>query len=294
MNPIAIRSALAPLFIGIGFAALLTTSAAACQFCQNGGACPFCHADNPIPVGTPVWSIGGGRWDQPGGLGSPITVTYSYNNFLDGGLLDPANQIIPASFLRASVEEGFRLWASVVPIHFVEVPDQMNGVTQGAYPNGQFGQIRFNHTYINGPDILGQPPTTKAFAYYPQGASNIGGDIFFDNSDRWAEVGTQPTPDIMGIATHEIGHALGLGHSDDPGATMYWIARRFGGLGTGSLSPDDTAGMRAIYGAGVGSVTPLAAVPEPSGWLILSLLTAVYFAGKVEINAFARSSQLRN
>ena len=47
-------------------------------------------------------------------------------------------------------------------------------------------------------------------------------------------------------------------------ANMFWIFRRHTGPGSGWLHPDDIAGIQAIYGAGVGSVTPLRAVPEPS------------------------------
>ena len=45
-------------------------------------------------------------------------------------------------------------------------------------------------------------------------------------------------------------------------ANMFWIFHRYSGLGTGQLFPDDVAGIQAIYGAGVGSVTSLL-VPEP-------------------------------
>jgi hypothetical protein len=110
-------------------------------------------------------------------------------------------------------------------------------------------------------------------ARFPGSGGNIASDIFFDNSDPWQEVGTLPQPDILGAAIHEIGHTLGLGHTDDSTANMYWIFRRFSGLGTGQLFPDDIAGIQAIYGAGVGSVTSLP-VPEPG--IITALLGTVW------------------
>lgn len=47
------------------------------------------------------------------------------------------------------------------------------------------------------------------------------------------------------MAAHEFGHALGLEHSDDPGALMfpvYTFAKDF------RLSQDDIRGMQELYG----------------------------------------------
>lgn len=52
--------------------------------------------------------------------------------------------------------------------------------------------------------------------------------------------------DLQGVATHEYGHALGLGHSDAPAATMF--ATTMDGKGWRSLHPDDVAGIQALYG----------------------------------------------
>src|SRR5699024_8463860 len=51
--------------------------------------------------------------------------------------------------------------------------------------------------------------------------------------------------DLQSIATHEIGHNLGLGHSDYRDATMYFAYQ--GGTGARSLSEDDIAGVCALY-----------------------------------------------
>jgi len=53
--------------------------------------------------------------------------------------------------------------------------------------------------------------------------------------------------DLQGVACHEYGHALGLGHSTDKEATMFPSA---GGTGSGQrdLGTDDINGVRALYG----------------------------------------------
>lgn len=219
----------------------------------------------------------GSKWPQTA-LGDDVTITYSFNNLLDGGLKDHNGVSLSADFIRSSIEEAFGLWASVAPLHFVEVEDEgREPVTRTTYPNGQFGQIRFSHLSYNGPDPAGGSPTAKALAYYPSTGGNLGGDIFFDHDDPWQEVGTLHEPDPMGAAVHEIGHTLGLAHSQTTEANMYWIFTRFDGLGTGYLYQDDIDGIQAIYGAGHGSVTPLAShdAPEPASW-ILSALAAMW------------------
>ncbi len=51
--------------------------------------------------------------------------------------------------------------------------------------------------------------------------------------------------DVREIATHELGHALGLGHSQYPEATMYSVAHF--DARCASLKPDDIDGIKFIY-----------------------------------------------
>jgi hypothetical protein len=216
--------------------------------------------------------VQGGKWPQPGGFGTNVTITYSYENLFDGGLKMPGGQPLPATLIRKSIEEALGLWASAAPLTFVEVVDDGLTYNQGST---QFGQIRFRHTYINGPDPPPPAlPIAKAQAYFPCCGGLFAGDVEFDNSDRWQEVGTLPVPDILGAAIHELGHSLGLGHTDIAQANMYWIFTRYSGLGTGALHPDDIAGIRAVYGPGSGGVVPLPRpIPEPAS--VVSLLFAI-------------------
>jgi hypothetical protein len=246
-----------------------------CDFCGCPAQCAFSDTA-PLPPDTSPFTIQGGRWSHQV-PGQPLTLTYSYRNMFDGGLRMVDGAPLPESYIRGAIEEALLRWAEVVPIHFVEVEDDHAPFTGSNYTSGQFGQIRFSHRYINGPDVPGEPPKAKALAYFPSGGGNLAGDVFFDNGDPWSPQGTIAVPDILGAAIHEVGHTLGLGHTNVADANMYWTFLRTSGLGTSYLHADDIAGIRLVYGMGVGSVTPLAtAVPEPAS---LVLVVAAAFVG---------------
>ncbi|MBT3339908.1 MAG: matrixin family metalloprotease [Planctomycetes bacterium] len=52
--------------------------------------------------------------------------------------------------------------------------------------------------------------------------------------------------DLQGVATHELGHALGLDHSSNGSATMYYAASG-NGVSSRSIESDDKNGVQAIY-----------------------------------------------
>jgi matrixin len=221
------------------------------------------------PTSALAYATGGSPWPTdgpcPGGncYGQPVTLRYSFGTMFDNVLKMPNEQPVPHWLIRGSIEEALRLWSQVVNVNFVEVPE------------GSPVQFKFSHVYINGPDL---PPPADPWAKAQVTCVGYGSgcEVQYDEGDRWQEVGTTPLPDILGASIHEVGHILGLNHTDVNGANMYKVFHRFSGLGTGQLFQDDINGVRAIYGAGVGSVTSLA-VPEPSSLALFFTLMGGWF-----------------
>ncbi|MBN3300149.1 MMP13 Collagenase, partial [Amia calva] len=131
-----------------------------------------------------------------------------------------------------AIQRALQVWAKVTPLRFTRIysgtADIM--ISFGAREHGDFYPF-------DGPD------GTLAHAFAP--APGIGGDAHFDDDETFTS-GSRGY-NLFLVAAHELGHALGLSHSKDPGALMYPIYS-YSDPRSFALPQDDVRGIQSLYG----------------------------------------------
>ncbi|XP_067949426.1 matrix metalloproteinase-14-like [Watersipora subatra] len=93
-----------------------------------------------------------------------------------------------------------------------------------------------------------------AHAFFPE----RGGDVHFDDSEKWIVGTASQGIDLLFTAAHELGHSLGLSHSDNINSIMAPIYRASISR-QHQLHPDDMRAIQSLYGSrgfDIGTTTP--------------------------------------
>ncbi|XP_053674638.1 matrix metalloproteinase-24-like [Anopheles nili] len=101
--------------------------------------------------------------------------------------------------------------------------------------------IRFEKDEHGSHEPFDGPGNELAHAFMPEN----GGDIHFDDTEHWT-VNSKNGTNLLQVATHEIGHSLGLSHSYDQSAVMF--RSYFGYDPNFQLSRDDIFRIQRLYG----------------------------------------------
>ncbi|CAO2826366.1 unnamed protein product [Amaranthus hypochondriacus] len=162
----------------------------------------------------------------------PITLTYAFSE----------QHMIPTYLslrdIKAAFERSFSKWASVIPIKFVEITEEdidFADIKIGFY-NGDHG----DGESFDG--VLG----VLAHAFSPEN-----GRFHLDAAERWTidfdKEDSSVAIDLESVALHEIGHLLGLAHSNVKESVMYpSLKPREKKL---NLKFDDIKGVQYLYGS---------------------------------------------
>ncbi len=152
---------------------------------------------------------------------------------------------LPGDEEHELVREAFAIWAAETPLTFTETNDRVSADIEISWESGNHGDG----------DPFDGPGRVLAHATFPNPFVNRQVILHFDDDERWVNSNSQNV-DLLTVAIHEIGHNLGLGHSDDPNAIMF--ASYSGPRRT--LGSDDIAGIQALYGISEEAAPP--AIPE--------------------------------
>ncbi|XP_051962553.1 matrix metalloproteinase-20 [Xyrauchen texanus] len=148
---------------------------------------------------------------------------------------------------REEVEKSLRMalkvWSDAAPLRFVQVNDSKADIT-----------LSFNSKAHGDFFPFDGPSGVLAHAFEP--GDDIGGDVHFDDDERWTVGCSRPGYNLFSVAAHELGHSLGLAHSRDPTALMYPMYK-FINAATFKLPRDDTLGIQALYGKKTRQQKPL-------------------------------------
>lgn len=154
------------------------------------------------------------------------------------------------SDVRSAVARAFDIWSKVIPLDFLE-----------AHPHDQTDmEVKFASGKHDDNYPFDGQGHTLAHAFYPKD-----GRIHFDADENWSldrrEIKEKDFTDFSAVATHEIGHSLGLTHVSDQDSVMlpYYLTPDDQGP---RLSPGDVQRIQSLYGSRQG---PRVRPPTTSG-----------------------------
>ena len=170
---------------------------------------------------------------------------------------------LPVAGAQSEIVRAFQEWAKNANVQFVPGASATGNQTVSVmFAEGLHGD--------NYPFEPGSPVLAHTFFPSPTDPEPLAGDMHLNEDQDW-HIGTDI--DLYTAALHEAGHALGLGHTDDPTTIMYPYYRFGAGLSSG-----DIAGVQALYGSPdtatppvTTPVTPPPSLPAPA---VLSLTIA--------------------
>jgi hypothetical protein len=152
-------------------------------------------------------------------------------------LFQTLNAKFATSTWEGQIEQAASLWENVTNVNLALVSDggERVAVNGNQQDDPRFGDIRI------GAVPLPSGVLAETFLPPPDNGGTDAGDILFNSTINW-QIGT--SYDLMTVAAHEFGHALGLGESSVSWAVMYGT---YNGIKE-SLTSDDIAGIQSIYG----------------------------------------------
>jgi predicted Zn-dependent protease len=181
---------------------------------------------------------------------------------LSKSLSSPPSNIKQDSDVLGSVRRSLARWSRAANVTFVETSSDAVSISPSGNGDGisliTVADTSENRAAFDSADRTGR---TRIFYDSTTGAITEA-DVVVNPSAQFSTDGTIGTYDLEATFTHEIGHVLGLDHSDEAGSVMQ-PHQGINGLyeqaavNSRALSDDDRAGAHSLYGSpeGFGAIT---------------------------------------
>lgn len=189
------------------------------------------------------------------------------------------------------MRQAIHYWHQKTNIDFVEIPKDKVGQKGYEKENIEI-LVSFESGYHSDPYPFDGPGRTLAHAFYPHTNQGFSGDVHFDDDEYYTYKSSRGR-NLLWVATHELGHSLGLEHSQVREAVMFPFYTKYKpGF---KLNEDDILGIQSLYGSRSKpdpvdpsnpiptTTTPAPTLPPPSKGLCPSesrngKITAVYYS----------------
>jgi uncharacterized protein (TIGR03437 family) len=179
------------------------------------------------------------------------TITVAFSSSLTA---PPAN-IKSGSDVAGALRRALARWSDAANIQFVEVASNAQSISPAGTSGDGVSLITVARTPDNIAPFAGAASEMagRTRVFFTETGSITEADIVLNPQQQFSSDGTPGTFDLEATFTHEIGHLLGLEHSGAIGSTMQPRQGKNGIYGGAawtprSLSEDDRAGARAVYG----------------------------------------------
>jgi peptidoglycan hydrolase-like protein with peptidoglycan-binding domain len=164
---------------------------------------------------------------------------------------------LPEQRQREIIRQAFQRWQNVSGLTFSELAQGNANLMIGFYAGSHGDGSSFDDQ--GGPD-----GNTLAHGFFPPPrGGQWAGALHFDEFEQWKDQPGGAGIRLYNVALHEIGHCLGLAHSQDNSAIMY----AYYAENRNDLQPDDIAGIQSLYGAPAAAPTSLSPGDKVSGHL---------------------------